>query len=147
MGPGKAFVDVLQEYLQPDARPRGPGPRSAVLTQPFVWIEQHLRPTVVAEVTRAAYVPPVTGVLPVRPSRRLTKAQQQALDTIVELGASLDADFTEHDLRAAHRGLALRYHPDRHPGAGVQELSRLAALFSRANAACERLTSIPQVVH
>lgn len=147
MGPGKAFVDLLNEFLYVEAGPPILSPGSPVLTQPFIWLEHPRRPTVVAHVPRAAYVPPVTNASPVRPSRHLTRKQQQALDTLVELGAGIDAAFTADELRAAYRRLARHYHPDRHPGAGAQELSRLEVLFSRAHAAYGLLKAVPQVVH
>ena len=68
--------------------------------------------------------------------------QQEALDALIGLGARLDAEFTQDELRAAFRMLALRYHPDRHVSSSDAERERLAMLFTRAHDAYERLKVI-----
>lgn len=68
-----------------------------------------------------------------RARKRLTPAQRKAVDEMVSLGASLDADFTPDELRGAYRQLARRYHPDVHPRCTEHEKARMAALFTRAH--------------
>ena len=86
-------------------------------------------------------VPPVRDKTPAeaaprKPRRvphRLNPAQQRALRELLACGAELHDDFTADDLRRTFRSLAQRYHPDRHPGAGVDEHRRLATTFARVN--------------
>jgi hypothetical protein len=67
----------------------------------------------------------------IRPARRLTKAQLEALNTLQRLGAStLTQDFSGDQLRAAYRALAKRYHPDGRPGSSPAETARLASTFA-----------------
>lgn len=68
-----------------------------------------------------------------RTPHRLTPAQHQALRTFVQLGASLDPDFTAAELRSAFRTLARRYHPDRHPATDADGRTRLTRLFASVN--------------
>ena len=52
-----------------------------------------------------------------RAARRLSPAQQQALDDLRTLGASgLTADFTDADIKSTFRALARKFHPSTHPG-------------------------------
>jgi DnaJ-class molecular chaperone len=55
------------------------------------------------------------------------------------LGACLDPDFSDDDLRGAYRQLARRYHPDRHPGSSEREKATFGALFARAHASYQLL--------
>ena len=61
-----------------------------------------------------------------------TPGEQRAFVALESLRAC-PVDFTPAELRAAFRRLARRYHPDRHPHAGLVE----TAQFSRAFAAVE----------
>jgi hypothetical protein len=120
---GKAFAEVLDGYLEGvDATPP-PAARAGfgIATQPFLFT-----------------APP----RPARPRRTLSPRQQLAFDTIAALGGRLSVDFTRDELRATFRGLALRYHPDRHPGSSDRETARLAASFSQVTAAYERLQTV-----
>ena len=120
---GKAFAEVLDGYLEGfDATPAAP-PRTGfgIGTQPFLFT-----------------APP----RPARPRRILSPRQQLAFDTIAALGGRLAADFTRDELRATFRALALRYHPDRHPGSNERETARLATSFSQLTAAYERLQTV-----
>ena len=74
-----------------------------------------------------------------RPRRTLMPHEQRALDYLVGLGARLDSDFTEGELRSAFRALAREYHPDRHPDSSQQQRERLSALFRRLRQAYEHL--------
>jgi DnaJ-class molecular chaperone len=65
--------------------------------------------------------------------------EQRALEYLVSLGARIEADFTEAELRTAFRMLAREYHPDRHPGSSEQQKDRLTALFRRLRQAYEHL--------
>src|SRR5207245_686341 len=85
----------------------------------------HFQSTPYAAFKNAAPVP-----TPLRRPRRLTPAQQRALDALVTLGAAIASDFSERELRTAFRGLARRYHPDGHPGSSDAEKARLARTFS-----------------
>ncbi len=68
--------------------------------------------------------------------------EQRALDYLVGLGARLDSDFTEVELRSAFRALAREYHPDRHPDSSQQQRERLSALFRRLRQAYEHLQAV-----
>jgi hypothetical protein len=74
-----------------------------------------------------------------RASRTLTVAQQHAVDTLVDLGATLPPDFTLGELRSQFRRLARRLHPDRHPGGAPALKARLARQFADASASYQRL--------
>jgi hypothetical protein len=142
MGRGQAFVDVLDAMLDgyeshAAAAPRRP---AAVATLSHYWIPQGLQR---AQAPAAA---PRPGRA--RPHRTLSMKHQDALDTLLGLGARLDQDYTDGELRRAFRTLALRYHPDRHVDAGDAERAHLAALFARAHAAYELLkTATPRTLH
>jgi hypothetical protein len=147
MGRGQAFVDLLDGMLDgyeshAAAAPRRPLP---IATRSHYWIPQALqRGHASAAPARLAEAPAQA-----RPRRTLSMKQQDALDTLLGLGARLDQDFTDGELRRAFRNLALRYHPDRHVDAGEAERARLAALFARARAAYELLlmAAAPPTLH
>lgn len=148
MASGAAFVDILDDTLQGvnGAAPL-PGepfaPASRVATLPFFLFEQRVasRPAPPRANAERPEAPRP------RPRRSLTDRQRQALASLIELGARIDEQFTADELRSVSRWLALRYHPDRHPGAGRAEASGLAERFATARAACELLKTVPEVVH
>jgi hypothetical protein len=80
---------------------------------------------------------------PSSPRRVLTPRQDRAFHALVELGATLPTDFTDADLRSAYRLLALKYHPDRHPGSSRAEAERLALLFTQLTDAYRQLSLAP----
>jgi len=84
-----------------------------------------------------------------QPARTLNAAQQQALDTLIALGAELHADFTARELRREYRLLARRIHPDRHhAGAGTEcEQQRLSRQFAMASDSYRRLLTIVDPRH
>jgi hypothetical protein len=77
-----------------------------------------------------------------RPSRRLTASEQRALDFLNRMGAELDAQFTEDELRQVFRRLARQYHPDRHPTADAILRARLSRLFSTIVEEYRRLQAV-----
>ena len=130
---GQAFVEVLDAMLDGDNSAAAAVPRAVRIATPSLFILRETRPII-------ASTP--------RPRRMLSMKQQDALDTLLELGARIDRDFTDQELRGVFRALAMRYHPDRHVNADEQERTRLAVLFTRAHAAYELLkTSAPQTFH
>ncbi|MEP7310829.1 MAG: DnaJ domain-containing protein [Acidobacteriota bacterium] len=64
------------------------------------------------------------------------------MDSLVALGAHLDASFTARQLRSAFRTLARRYHPDRHPSTSDAERARLARVFAELNDNHRRLLNV-----
>jgi hypothetical protein len=145
MGGGKAFVDVLDEVLGAGSKVQVPGSGFRVATAPFFWFEQGLQPSAHDHIAHRPLIedtaPPPRG-----PRRSLSAKQQLALDALVGLGARIDADFTDGELRRAFRGLALRYHPDRHPATNDGERARLGGLFAEACHAYENLNTVAQTV-
>ena len=66
------------------------------------------------------------------PRRRvLSFRQQRALARLVDLGATIDADFTDQELRRTFKTLARRYHPDVHPTGTAREKAELSLLFTQ----------------
>ena len=141
MGRGQAFAAALDAALggwQAEAPIRaGFASRVATATL-FFHLEPPSRPVPVA-----AYTPAERPTPKPAPPHTLTPTQQQAYDTFQRLGARLDAAFTRRELRTAFRRLALRYHPDRHPGSGAGETSRLSDAFRQLTAAYEQLHPLP----
>jgi hypothetical protein len=76
---------------------------------------------------------------PVRPTRTLRSHQQRAFEELASLGAGLQPDFTNEELRSAFRRLARQYHPDTHPDSAEAEKQRLSAIFGRVRDAYEDL--------
>ncbi len=65
-------------------------------------------------------------------SRRLNQLQSAALQCLQWHGADeLDPSFSPAELKAAFRGLAKRFHPDRHPSCSAEQRARLAREFAR----------------
>ena len=92
--------------------------------------------------------PAAAAPVHVPPPRPLTPAQRVALDHLREAGAaSLDHSFTPDTLKQAFRQLALRYHPDRHPGCTDRERRRLAATFASVHDAYRTLLGAASRVH
>lgn len=80
-----------------------------------------------------------------RPARRLSPAQQQALDDLRSLGASaLTAEFTDAGIKSAFRILARKFHPDTHPGSSEVERARLARAFASV---CDAYRTLTTAVH
>ena len=131
---GQAFVDVLDGMLDGHDSHAAAAPRRDLpVATPSLFILRETRPVV-------ASTP--------RPRRTLSMKQQDALDTLLALGARIDRDFTDAELRNVFRALAMRYHPDRHVNVDEQERTRLAVLFTRAHAAYELLkVSTPKTLH
>jgi hypothetical protein len=81
------------------------------------------------------------------PVHRLSPREQQALHTLISLGAQLTASFAFVELRSAFRELARRYHPDRHTGITDAEKSRLAGSFALAREAYRVLAERFRRIH
>jgi hypothetical protein len=78
-----------------------------------------------------------------RPVRTLTAGEKAALDVLRSLGCvTLVNDFTDAELKTAFRFLALRFHPDRHPGSTDEERAELARTFARIAEAYRTLTRV-----
>jgi DnaJ-class molecular chaperone len=68
------------------------------------------------------------------------------LDHLRTAGATnLDETFAPASLKQAFRHLALRYHPDRHPGCTDRERRRLAAAFAGVHEAYRALLGAAMV--
>jgi hypothetical protein len=128
---GTTFADVLEHTLgafEPDTPLSGTLPSYRQAPPPsFLFGPRrfHFQST-----PYAAFKNPAAMPTRIRQPRRLTQAQQRALDALVGLGATLSSDFTERELRTAFRGLARRYHPDGHPRSSDAQKTRLARIFS-----------------
>ncbi len=75
----------------------------------------------------------------------LTPRQQVALGRLIDLGARLGDDYSEHELRRAFRQLARDYHPDSHPGCNEFERARLSRTFATVHEAYRQLLPIRPV--
>jgi DnaJ-class molecular chaperone len=69
-------------------------------------------------------------------------SEQLALETLVGLGAAIDADVTAETLRSVFRMLARRHHPDRHPRSSDLERASQSAVFARIHDAYRRLQPV-----
>lgn len=151
MGRGKAFVDVLDEKLdgyESDAPPARPAPPQRVATCSYVPFAAVMSTVAPAAPVVASGFGRTTHAAPPRPRRTLSMKQLEALDTLIGLGARLDGDFTDDELRRVFRALALHYHPDRHVSSSDAERARMAALFARAYDAYQVLKSVmPKTMH
>ena len=133
------FSQVLQERLDayPVAEASAPGRGGMPMPPPLGFFFTHpglTSPVRPSAGSRRWQAPP-----PQRPQRALMPHERRALDYLVGLGARLEPDFTEAELRSAFRALAREYHPDRHPDSSQQQRERLAALFRRLRQAYEHL--------
>lgn len=75
----------------------------------------------------------------------LTPRQQEAFGRLIDLGARLGDDFSEHELRRAFRQLARDYHPDCHPGCSEFDRARLSRTFAAVHEAYRLLRPIRPV--
>jgi hypothetical protein len=137
---GMGFSDILQDKLDVHLSEEAPThtPAGFPTPPPLGFFPSQFSPRVYLHVPaspRRWQAPPP----PPRPQRTLMPHEQRALDYLVNLGARLDSDFTEPELRSAYRMLAREYHPDRHPGSTEQQKDRLTALFRRLRQAYEHL--------
>ena len=165
MGRGTAFAEMLDEKLdgyESHATAPRPTPHLRVATWSHYWVDQRVAAVAAAEssVGRTATAPVAAAasetvasgvsrkVVTPRVPRTLSMKQQEALDALIRLGARIDRDFTDDELRSVFRSLALRYHPDRHVNSDDTERQRLSTLFARAVTAYELLkTATPRIVH
>ena len=147
MARGKAFVDVLDEVLagyapgEPARSPRmSPGYATPSLFC-FESIEITLSRSPLPSLSAPNRVTtPQPG--PARSPRPLSPRQREAFDAFVQLGARISDDFTDAELRSMFRSLALRYHPDRHPGGSDDERAQLSVCFAQLHDAYESLKSV-----
>ena len=146
MARGVSFAEVLDEKVA-GHRKAEPAPAPHVPFTPtigFYFDTGTVAPEVRARATaraRAAAPPPRAAAGP-RPPRTLTASERQALETLVGLGAAIDADFTAETLRSAFRLLARRHHPDRHPRSSDLERARQSAVFAQLHDAYRRLQPV-----
>ena len=147
MARGKAFVDVLDEVLagyEADS-PAKPAPMASGFATPsiFRFESRNMKPAASPSgwlSASAAIAPPPPRPAP--PRRTLSPRQREAIDAFVHLGARMDEDFTHDELRSVFRSLALRYHPDRHPGSSDSEKAHLSVRFAQLHDAYESLKSV-----
>lgn len=129
-----SFADVLDEALRLAAADAGGGaPAPTAAPAPFPYVPHPLlfaRPLAAGTPRWPGLAEPPAP----RPDHRLTDAQRQALHRLVDLGASLAANFTAAELRREYRQLAYRFHPDRHAEADMAERAALARSFAAATA-------------
>jgi hypothetical protein len=157
-GGARDFQAVLEGVLGSAAAMPTPARRSCVAGTPdpglllslFGWGSPALMPRGSDELrARGVDELPALGSSPpasVTPRRILTLAQHAALDHLRTAGATdLDATFTLDSLKQAFRQLALRYHPDRHPGCTERDRRRLAATFAGVHDAYRTLLGGPRV--
>jgi hypothetical protein len=146
MARGKAFVDVLDEVLAGYEPDDVSSPRMGGFATPSIFrldpidMERSAAP---AAWLSASGTIPASSARPARPRRTLSPRQREAFDAFVQLGASISDDFTDQDLRSMFRSLALRYHPDRHPGSSDSERAHLSVRFAQLHDAYESLKSVP----
>jgi hypothetical protein len=146
MARGKAFVDVLDEALagyQDDAMT--PPRMAAGFATPsiFRFESMDMKRSPALSAWLAASLPTAPPPRPARTRRTLSPRQREAFEAFVQLGARIDDDFTEQELRSMFRSLALRYHPDRHPGSSERERANLSVRFAQLHDAYESLKSVP----
>lgn len=153
MARGKAFVEVLDEVLgsEPATPARGRSAPGGFATPSIYFFDTRLnaRPDAAAwrPPTPSEAAPPPPPPPSPRPRRALSPRHREALEAFVDLGARIDDDFTAAELRSVFRSLALRYHPDRHPGSSDGERTHLSACFAQLHDAYEALKSIPVSLH
>jgi DnaJ domain len=158
MGRGKAFVEVLDEAMagyepgEPVHTSRtGLGYATPSILFFDIGLRHAPRPLAPGLPSASSGAPASRGPAPVgrssvpfpRPRRTLSSQEQEALDAFVQLGADMGDDFTDAELRSVFRLLALRYHPDRHPGTSDREKARLSVCFAQLHDAYETLKTTP----
>ena len=65
----------------------------------------------------------------------LTRVRYENLYRIIDLDPKLAETYTSKEIRMAIRKTAVRYHPDKHPNASVEEKRRLEEMFNEVNRA------------
>ena len=145
MAPAAAFAAVLDTWM--DQAPPLTGAAATgrlepgIATRGLYWFEGAVALAPAASIaarSRAAY-PRLVSPAPRRPARKMSPAQAEALGQLRALGATLDTSFTEDELKAVFRALALTYHPDRHPGTTAAEKARLSQTFVALRSAYDAL--------
>lgn len=142
-----SFADVLDEALRLEmadaagfaAAGPAPAPAPPYVAHPFLFA----RPLTAS----APHWLSPPDLPPVRPDHPLTDDQRQALERLIDLGASLAANFSAAELRREYRLLAYRFHPDRHAEAGDLERVGLARAFAAATADYRRLRLVVDPRH
>lgn len=150
------FAEILDRKTT-GSTPAGAPRRMGLWTPQAVWLYQ--LPILDLDATRASSAwlssgtpcpagAPPPGEPPAsaseRRARSLTRAAREALALLRRLGAvELDDHFSQSDVKRAFRRLALRLHPDRHPGASASERLRLARSFSAMTDAVGLLIELP----
>jgi hypothetical protein len=150
MAPAAAFAEVLDSWMgqappltgaaatgrpQPQAQP-------GIATRGLYWFEGAVavaKPVASAAARSRAAYPRLVSPAPQRPARTLSPAQFDALGQLQALGATLDSSFTDDELKAVFRALALTHHPDRHPEATAAEKARLSQTFVTVRSAYDAL--------
>lgn len=82
-----------------------------------------------------------------RPAHRLTDRQRRAFERLGVLGADLPAGFTSEELRREYRGLARRFHPDRHGDCSEMERQQRARNFAEAAESYSCLRALVETRH
>jgi hypothetical protein len=141
-----SFADVLDEALRLELADTG---CAATGSAPATALPYVAHPFLFAQplIATAPRWLSLQGQAPVRPDHALTDFQRQALDRLIDLGASLAANFTAAELRREYRLLAYRYHPDRHADAGEIERAGLARAFAAATADYRSLRAVVEPRH
>ena len=145
------FAEVLDEKLgrQASDRPgtyRSAGPHIPTVNVFFLEFGAMATPVCHSRGQRHYTIDPVPVTReqrpPAPPRRTLSARENAALEQLIDLGATVDADFTGDDLRRAFRELALTFHPDRHPGSDPNETARLSRQFVRLHDAYRALVGV-----
>ena len=149
MAPAAAFAEVLDSWMDQAPPPTGAAAtgrpyaqaQPGIATRGLYWFEGAVavaKPAASAAASARAY-PRLVSPAPQRPVRKLSPSQVEALTQLQALGATLDRSFTDDELKAVFRALALTHHPDRHPGATAAEKARLSQTFVAVRSAYDAL--------